>query len=134
MSFGPKAAVAFMASVIAGCASVPRDSGFADVRRTVEAETRQAVAWDSMRQVEPTDDAAVAPLLQETLTADRAVQVAFAHNRDIQATLEGLGVIEEPLTPIWRRRIAFAFLFPEHADSQGNGIPSVQASVGPVRK
>jgi NlpC/P60 family putative phage cell wall peptidase len=25
---------------------------------------------------------------------------------------EGLGVIEEPLTPLWRRRIAFAFLFP----------------------
>ena len=26
---------------------------------------------------------------------------------------ERLGVIEEALTPIWRRRIAFAFLFPE---------------------
>ena len=25
---------------------------------------------------------------------------------------ERLGVIEEPLTPYWRRRIAFAFLFP----------------------
>ena len=25
---------------------------------------------------------------------------------------ERLGVIEEPLTPAWRRRIAFAFLFP----------------------
>ena len=24
-----------------------------------------------------------------------------------------LGVIEEPLTPSWRRRIAFAFLFPQ---------------------
>lgn len=28
---------------------------------------------------------------------------------------ERLGVIEEPLTPIWRRRIAFAFLFPRPA-------------------
>jgi NlpC/P60 family putative phage cell wall peptidase len=25
---------------------------------------------------------------------------------------ERLGVVEEPLTPAWRRRIAFAFLFP----------------------
>ena len=25
---------------------------------------------------------------------------------------EGLGVIEEPLTQVWRRRIAFAFFFP----------------------
>lgn len=30
---------------------------------------------------------------------------------------ERLGVIEEPLTPIWRRRIAFAFLFPRPAAS-----------------
>ncbi|MCL1629897.1 NlpC/P60 family protein [Roseibaca sp. V10] len=29
---------------------------------------------------------------------------------------ERLGVIEQPLTPAWRRRIAFAFLFP------GNGL------------
>jgi NlpC/P60 family putative phage cell wall peptidase len=27
---------------------------------------------------------------------------------------ERLGVIEEVLTPAWRRRIAFAFLFPQH--------------------
>ena len=27
---------------------------------------------------------------------------------------ERLGVVEEALTPAWRRRIAFAFLFPEH--------------------
>jgi cell wall-associated NlpC family hydrolase len=26
---------------------------------------------------------------------------------------ERLGVIEEPLNPSWRRRIAFAFLFPQ---------------------
>ena len=30
---------------------------------------------------------------------------------------ERLGVIEEPLTPTWRRRIAFAFLFPRPAAS-----------------
>ena len=27
---------------------------------------------------------------------------------------ERLGVVEEVLTPVWRRRIAFAFLFPQH--------------------
>jgi cell wall-associated NlpC family hydrolase len=30
---------------------------------------------------------------------------------------ERLGVIEEPLTQVWRRRIAFAFLFPQ------SGVP-----------
>jgi NlpC/P60 family putative phage cell wall peptidase len=27
---------------------------------------------------------------------------------------ERLGVVEEVLTPVWRRRITFAFLFPQH--------------------
>ena len=34
---------------------------------------------------------------------------------------ERLGVIEQPLTPSWRRRIAFAFLFP-------GGLPGHQSS------
>ena len=39
---------AFVAATafLAGCASVPRDSGFAEVQRAVVAETRQPVEWD----------------------------------------------------------------------------------------
>jgi NlpC/P60 family putative phage cell wall peptidase len=40
------------------------------------------------------------------------VGILTGPNRFIHA-YERLGVIEEPLTPIWRRRIAFAFLFPQ---------------------
>ena len=39
------------------------------------------------------------------------VGVLSAPDRFIHA-YERLGVIEEPLTPAWQRRIAFAFLFP----------------------
>ncbi|MBC9248380.1 MULTISPECIES: NlpC/P60 family protein [Paracoccus] len=39
------------------------------------------------------------------------VGILTAPDRFIHA-YERLGVIEEPLTPSWRRRIAFAFLFP----------------------
>jgi hypothetical protein len=39
------------------------------------------------------------------------VRILPAHDRFIHA-YERLGVVEEVLTPIWRRRIAFAFLFP----------------------
>jgi cobalt-zinc-cadmium efflux system outer membrane protein len=91
------AAAASLASLLAGCASVPRDAGFADVRRTVVTETRQPLDWDPRRPVEPPDDAAVAPLLQEVVTPDRAVQIAFAHNRDLQATLEELGIARADL-------------------------------------
>ena len=48
---------------------------------------------------------------------------------------ERLGVIEQPLTPPLRRRIAFAFLFPATgAAGQGKGMPSDHANSGPVRK
>jgi len=98
MTFGWRAAtLTSTASLLAGCASVPRDSGFADVRRAVMAETRQPVEWDPRREVQPPDDAAVATLLSDELTVDRAVQIAFANNRDLQATLEELGLARAEL-------------------------------------
>jgi cobalt-zinc-cadmium efflux system outer membrane protein len=83
--------------LLAGCASVPRDSGFADVRKTIAAETRQEVEWEPARPVLPPDDAALQALLQDELSVERAVQIAFAHNRDVQATLEGLGIARAEL-------------------------------------
>lgn len=86
-----------MTLVVGACASVPKDAGFADVRRTVIEETRQPVEWNPRQPVQPPDDAAVSALLQEELTADGAVQVAFANNRDLQATLERLGLARADL-------------------------------------
>jgi type IV pilus biogenesis protein CpaD/CtpE len=83
---------ALAAALLAGCASVPRDSGFAGVRSSVVAQTQQPVEWDPQRPVTPPDDAAAAAMLAQELTADRAVQIAFANNRDVQATLEDLGI------------------------------------------
>lgn len=97
LSVGKTVAAAHAALLLAGCASAPRDSGFGDVRRTIVAETQQPVEWDPSRPVEPPDDAATTAMLQETLTADRAVQVAFAHNRDLQATFEELGIARADL-------------------------------------
>ena len=85
------------AAALAGCASIPKDAGFGEVSQTVTTATGQKLEWDPSRPVEPPDDAAVAALLQEALTADRAVQIAFANNRDLQATLEGLGVARADL-------------------------------------
>lgn len=88
----------FLASLLGGCASVPKDSGFGDVRRQVMAETQQPVVWEPREEVRAPDDAVVAPLLQDgELTADRAVQIAFANNRDLQATLEELGLARAEL-------------------------------------
>jgi cobalt-zinc-cadmium efflux system outer membrane protein len=85
------------AAWLAGCATAPKDAGFADVSRTVSEETGQKLEWEPTRPVAPPTDAAVAELLREPLSADRAVQVAFANNRDLQATLDGLGVARADL-------------------------------------
>lgn len=86
-----------LALLAAGCASVPRDGGFAGVKQAVGKETGQAVEWDPDSPVTAPDDAAIEALLQNDLTADEAVRVAFAHNRDVQATLEELGIARADL-------------------------------------
>ena len=97
MTSGRAWATLISATLLGGCASVPKDSGFADVRRAVAAETRQPVEWQPRQAVQPPDDVAVAALLQQELTVDRAVQIAFANNRDLQATLEELGLARAEL-------------------------------------
>jgi cobalt-zinc-cadmium efflux system outer membrane protein len=90
-------ALASTLALAAGCASAPKDAGFAEVRRTVLEETRQPVEWDPAAPFHPPDDGLVGPQLQEELTVERAVQVAFSNNRDVQATLEGLGIARADL-------------------------------------
>src|SRR5262249_3990317 len=59
----------------------------------VSERTGQQLTWDPGAAIAPpTSDAAVQPLLDEPLTADRAVEIALRNNRDLLATLEGLGI------------------------------------------
>lgn len=93
MSYGDtrRFAAIMAAALLGGCVSVPRDAGFGDLQRTVEEQTRQKVEWNRGAIESPTDDR-VKELLVEPLDADRAVQVALMNNRDLQATLEELGI------------------------------------------
>ena len=89
-------AIAF-SFTLGGCVSVPRDSGLSDVTRTVSERTGQSVKWNDHDAIAPSSDDAITPLLQGELTADRAVGIAFANNRDLQATLEELGIARADL-------------------------------------
>jgi cobalt-zinc-cadmium efflux system outer membrane protein len=80
------------ALLLGACATAPKDAGFGDVSRTVAEQVQAPLAWDPSQPVKDPDDTAMAALLAGELTAERAVEVAFAHNRDLQATLDGLGV------------------------------------------
>jgi outer membrane protein, heavy metal efflux system len=81
----------------AGCASVPRDAGIGEVRQAVEEHSGQRLGWNPAQPIEPPTSEPLKPLLAENLTAERAVEIAFAHNRDLLATLEELEVARADL-------------------------------------
>lgn len=80
------------------CATAPRDAGLADVQRAVSATAGQQLTWQPGSPIEPpTSDDSLSPLLQGPLTVDRSVEIALRNNRDLLATLEGLGIARADL-------------------------------------
>jgi cobalt-zinc-cadmium efflux system outer membrane protein len=80
-----------------GCASVPRDAGLSDVQKRIEEAGGQRIAWSPAQPIEPPADERLRPLLEGELTVERAVEAALANNRDLLATLEGLGMARADL-------------------------------------
>jgi cobalt-zinc-cadmium efflux system outer membrane protein len=86
-----------LAAVLSGCASVPKDAGFDNVRNLVAERTGKRVEW---YQGAPEDQAvadAMRAMLKEELTVDQAVQIALLNNRRLQATYENLGLAQANL-------------------------------------
>ena len=81
-----------LVALVVGCVSVPHDAGFGDVQKTVKEHVKQPVEWNRGTIAEGALDARVRSLLETPLEADRAVEIALLHNRDVQATLEELGI------------------------------------------
>jgi cobalt-zinc-cadmium efflux system outer membrane protein len=79
---------------LVGCAAVPSDSGFGDVRRDVAARTGRTVRWNRNSADDRAVASAVRGMLQGRLGADEAVQIALLNNRRLQATYEDLGVAQ----------------------------------------
>lgn len=86
-----------LALLASGCASVPRDAGIGDVQKMIEEQGGQPIAWSPEQPIEAPADDKLRPLLEGELTADRAVEIALANNRDLLATLEELGVARADL-------------------------------------
>lgn len=118
-------AVLFVA-VLAGCASVPHDAGFDEVRATSAERTGVRVHWN---RGGPEDEAvaqSVQVMLQDTLTADEATQIALLNNRRLQATYEALGIAQANLMQAGLLRnpvFSTAVLFP-------NGGGQAELSLG----
>jgi cobalt-zinc-cadmium efflux system outer membrane protein len=100
------------AALMAGCASVPREAGFGDVRRTVEERTGQRIYWDQGGEADRHVSESIRSLLSAELTADAAVQIALLNNQNLQATYEDIGIAQAELVeagllhnPIFRAEV-----------------------------
>ena len=83
-----RVAPATSALLLTACAGVNPQASFQDVQRAVSERTGQRTEWARSVTEAAAVEKAVADLLKEDLTPERAVQVAFLNNPALQATFE----------------------------------------------
>jgi cobalt-zinc-cadmium efflux system outer membrane protein len=90
--------VAFtLLGLLSGCATFDQRAGFPEVSAAVEARSGKQVAWNLGTELDAQVAQYVRTLLQHTLTADAAIQVALLNNRQLQALYAELGVAQAGL-------------------------------------
>jgi len=103
-------------AALSGCASVPKETGYADVGRMVADRTGQETFWDRGTPEDAEVRKRVADLLRNDLTDASAVQIALLNNPGLQATYEELGVAQADLVQaglLKNPSLGFAVRFPE---------------------
>jgi outer membrane protein, heavy metal efflux system len=89
--------VCALLALVTGCATFDQRTGFSDVGATVEARSGKRVVWNLGTELDAQVAEEVRALLEDTLTADEAVQVALLNNRELQALYADLGVAQADL-------------------------------------
>src|SRR5499427_9468970 len=87
----------FLLVLLTGCATVDQRAGFSDVSAAVATRSGKTVVWQLGTELDIRVAREVQGLLQDTLTADGAIQVALLNNRDLQAVYAELGVAQADL-------------------------------------
>jgi cobalt-zinc-cadmium efflux system outer membrane protein len=83
--------------LVTGCATFDQRAGFSDVSKMVEARSGKKVVWNRGTELDAQVAQEVRALLQDTLSADGAVQVALLNSRELQALYAELGVAQADL-------------------------------------
>ena len=78
----------------AGCAQVPREAGFNDVKGLVGERVDYNLHWNQETEADREVEKAIEELMKNELTSDAAVQIALLNNPDLQAVYEDLGVTQ----------------------------------------
>ncbi|HZL37997.1 MAG TPA: TolC family protein [Tepidisphaeraceae bacterium] len=97
MIHGKVAIALIVATLAGGCATVPKEAGFGEVRDVAARHTGHVVQWRGHSAQDTAVDSSVAALLSRELTVDQTVQIALLNNRKLQATFEDLGIAQADL-------------------------------------
>ena len=80
--------------ITTGCAQVPKEAGFNDVKGLVEQRVDYRIHWNQETEADREVESAIDELLKNELTPEAAVQIALLNNLNLQATYEDLGVTQ----------------------------------------
>ena len=110
-----------------GCASIPLNAGFDEVKVVVHERSRTQIFWNNGTDLDEQATEKLSSLLKGKLIAEEAVQIALLNNRDLQAVYSELGVAQADLVqagllsnPIFDGSIMFPL--------SGGGQPGLELS------
>jgi cobalt-zinc-cadmium efflux system outer membrane protein len=86
--------IIFLVLLIAGCAQVPKEAGFNDVKDLVGQRVDYNIHWNQQTGADLEVEKTIAELLKEELTPEASVQIALLNNPNLQALYEDLGVTQ----------------------------------------
>ena len=80
--------------LIAGCAQVPKEAGFNDVKDLVGQRVNYNIQWNQQTEADLEVEKAIEQLLKEELTPEASVQIALLNNPSLQAIYEELDITQ----------------------------------------
>ncbi|MGD9042169.1 MAG: TolC family protein [Desulfobacterales bacterium] len=86
--------ISFLALVVVGCAQVPKEAGFNDVKDLVGQRVDYNLHWNQETEADREVEKSIEALLKDELTPEAAVQIALLNNPNLQAVYEDLGVTQ----------------------------------------
>jgi len=107
----------------AGCAQVPKEAGFNEVKDLVGQRVDYRLHWNQETEADHEVEKAIDELLKNELTADAAVQIALLNNPSLQAVYEDLGITQADVVEagLLENPVLFGQVrFPNRSDESNN--------------
>ena len=86
--------ILLLALTVAGCAQVPKEAGFNEVKDLVRQRVDYRLHWNQEAEAAREVEKAIEDLLKNELTPETATQIALLNNANLQAVYEDLGITQ----------------------------------------